>query len=423
MAQKTINPYPNLGAQFIAGLNAIISVPITSVDVLVNAVANYVESVYYPAGLSSVQKVEVKSVAYSAVDSYLDGLLRNPATNLYNSKQSSIIKMLAGPPMTSFLAVDEISDRISDIEDNLTLCGLNVENQTPLFFATMIGVNAYNYWLAQIALGGASAWHGYFNTAKVSAMGNVPFWTAAAMEGALIGSRSTNNGMIEPSDSIIGVEIISALTAALTIAVGRVVYGWIPMLNISYFNPVNPNSNIDSSNLRMFILKENTRSLQNEIFSSLSPEQKANVWSDKMNQVTNLKIWSTKQINLISEIMSFITPNLYIKGSFEYNNFVDFEKNWKLKAQSHFPKITLQHMLTSYNNLPPNGVPQYEPWSEAGDCECSVAHDWCSGNTESCQTCVCGGTSWGCGAFCVFSCDGMCLGNSNDSGNGINYNQ
>lgn len=229
MAQKTINPYPDLGIQFQAGLNAIIGglPPTPTIDQLVTQVYNYVVSVYY-SSVTPAQTVEIKSVAYSAIDSYVDGLLRNPATNLYNSKQTSIIKMLAGPPLTSFLTVDEVSNRISNIEDNLTLCGLSVENQTPLFFATMIGVNSYNYWLAQIALGVGSAWVSHFNTAKVSAMGNVPFWTAAAMEGALIGARSTNRGMIEPSDSIVGVEIISALTAALTIAAGKVIFTWIP---------------------------------------------------------------------------------------------------------------------------------------------------------------------------------------------------
>jgi hypothetical protein len=234
MSQITLNPYPDLGTEFIAGMNAIISVPITSIDILVTQVVNYVEATYYTAAITPAQKIELKSVAYSAIDSYVNG-----STNiaLYNSKQRPFINMLTGPSLTSFLTIDTIGNRILDVEDNITEANLRVDEQTPLFFGTMIGNTTYNYWLAQIPVAGP--WTPYFTTAKVSAMGNVPFWTAAAIEGALIGAKSTFKSMIDDTTQVVGNEIISALIGGLTIAAGKVIFLWIPRINSSYINSFN----------------------------------------------------------------------------------------------------------------------------------------------------------------------------------------
>jgi|ERR1035437_406779 hypothetical protein len=228
MSQITLNPYPDLGGQFTAGMASIIGAipPTPSVVQFVNAVAAYVELAYYPPlTITPAQLVEVKSVAYHAINNYV-----NPCGNLsnYNGMQLNFIKILTGPSLYSQLTVDSISNRILDVEDNITKCNFGVDEQAPLFYATMIGVTAYNYWLAQIALGAGSPWLAYFNAAKVSPTGNVPYWTAASMEGALIGAKFSMRGMIDQTTQIVGLEIISALVAALTIAAGKVIFVWIP---------------------------------------------------------------------------------------------------------------------------------------------------------------------------------------------------
>jgi hypothetical protein len=234
MSQITLNPYPDLGTEFIAGMNAIIAAPPATIDALVTDVVTYVQGVYYTAAITPAQKIELKSVAYSAINSYVNG---GTSSALYNGKQRAFINLLTGPSLTSFLTVDTIGSRILDVEDNITEANLRVEEQTPLFFGTMIGNTAYTYWLAQIALGGGSSWNTpYFVPAKVSAMGNVPFWTSAAIEGTLIGAKSTMRGMIDDTTQIVGNEIISALIGGLTIAAGKVIFLWIPRVKSGGFN-------------------------------------------------------------------------------------------------------------------------------------------------------------------------------------------
>ena len=242
---QTINPYPALGTQFTAGMNAIIAgLPGSpTINDLVTQVTTYVESVYYSGTPPSfTQNLEIKSVAYSAINSYVNGTIEGRNSSLYNSSQKSFINMLIGPSLTNYLTVDTIGSRILDIEDNISKSNFKIEDQTPLLFATMIGETVYTYWIAQIALGVASTWNtSYFAPAKVSAIGNVPFWTAAAIEGTLIGAKSTSRGMIQPTTEIVGMEMLSALIGALTIAAGKVVFLWIPRMqnNGGFNNPSN----------------------------------------------------------------------------------------------------------------------------------------------------------------------------------------
>jgi hypothetical protein len=230
MAQQTVNPYPDLGAQFQAGMNAIIAAlpPSPTVDDLVHQVVIYVETLFYTAAIEPAQKIEVKSVAYSAINSYIDSVIINPKTSLYKGSQNPFLYQMLGPSLINEITVDSIGNRIADIEDNITKSGLSVEEQTPLLMATMIGATANTYLLNEIALGGASLWINYFNAAQTSPTANLPFWVSIAMEGALIGAKSTKEGMIETTEQIVTTEIISALTAALTIAAGKVIFMWIP---------------------------------------------------------------------------------------------------------------------------------------------------------------------------------------------------
>ena len=230
MSQPTLNPYPDLGTQFTAGMNAIIAglPPSPTIDDLANEVIIYIEANYFiAASMSLAQKMEVKSVVYSCINSFVNSQVRT----MYGGMQKSFADMMIGPSFTNGLPVDTLGNRILDIQDNLSENNLSVEMQTPLLLAIMIGQTCYTYWLAQIALGGGSSWNTpYFVPAKVSAIANVPYWVAASMEGALIGARSTSRGMIETTTQIVSNEIIQALIGALTIAAGKVIFLWIPRI-------------------------------------------------------------------------------------------------------------------------------------------------------------------------------------------------
>ena len=113
MSQPTLNPYPTLGSEFIAGMNAVIAAAPANIDDIVNAVVAYVRAQYYTAAISPAQILELKSVAYSAINSYINGGTRSA---IYNGKQRAFINMMTGPSLNSFLTVDTIGSRILDIE-------------------------------------------------------------------------------------------------------------------------------------------------------------------------------------------------------------------------------------------------------------------------------------------------------------------
>jgi hypothetical protein len=64
MSQTTVNPYEEIGAQVQAGLAAIASTLTGgyTIDDLVNAVFTYVESVYWPGGVSTQIEIEIKAI-------------------------------------------------------------------------------------------------------------------------------------------------------------------------------------------------------------------------------------------------------------------------------------------------------------------------------------------------------------------------
>ncbi len=262
MSQKTVNPYPDLATQYASGLDYImVAMPgVPSIVNLVKAVCDYTESVYYPAGATTQQKMEMTSVAYSAINSYIAGLIRKPSKSVYNGNQHKFVGMMVGRSIEKELPVDAIDDRILDIENNITKSGLTVLDQTPLLMATEIGSSNYKYWLNQIALGGASAWLAYINAAKVSAMGNIPIWTSTSMEGALIGANLTPKGMIETTEQIVTTEIISSLISALTVTAGRVIFDWVPKVEFSLLS--------DSNKYATVLLPNNVKIIGEETYVS-----------------------------------------------------------------------------------------------------------------------------------------------------------
>jgi hypothetical protein len=224
MSQQTINPYPQIGKDFKNGLIAIIAglpTPATVED-LVDQVYNFIDSTFY-SGLSGAQKIELRSIIYTAINCYING----GVSNMYSDGPNAITAMMTVPTFINSLTVDSLGERISDIEDNITKAGLSINQQTPYFLATVMGTESNSYWIGEIA-SGASPWQTpYFDNALAGAIINVPWWVAATMEGALIGSRLTPKGMITPTDEIISTDIISSLVAALVITAGKVIFKWV----------------------------------------------------------------------------------------------------------------------------------------------------------------------------------------------------
>src|SRR5277367_4418026 len=103
----TYNPYQGIATQYSAGLDYIIANLTTGdVDDLVTQVTAYVNSLGLLPNTSTVQ-MEISSVAYSAVNSYINGEKGN-----YSGGQLSFVNKMTGPSFTSGLTVDSLQTRI-----------------------------------------------------------------------------------------------------------------------------------------------------------------------------------------------------------------------------------------------------------------------------------------------------------------------
>jgi hypothetical protein len=227
---NTINPYPLIGVQLQDGLNAIIAALPASptIDELVTEVYNFVKPLYY-ANANTQVSVEIKSVAYNAVNSYRNSLVLTGLAE-YKNDQPHFIEMLIGASMTSAIATDSIIDRIADIEDNIGTSELTINEQTPLFLATTLGRNAAQYWRTQIDLGGGSSWANHFSTNAGQNYLNELLWAVAAMNGALSSYGACPTGLIEPTTASVTTKMVSALIGALTVSAGKVLFNWIPRI-------------------------------------------------------------------------------------------------------------------------------------------------------------------------------------------------
>ncbi len=207
---------------------------------LVDAVYTYVISVYYPGGTTAQLEIELKSIARTAINSYVNNLVIGGQAG-YNAAQFRFIEMMVGSSLTSNLSVNTIGDRITDIENNLTDNQLTVSEQTPLLLAATIGFNAATYWntkIIPVTQGGSAPtpgpWAPYLPPNSQSYL-NLPFYVAAAMNGALAAYGATPSGMVEPSVNFVTNKMVSALIGALTVTAGKVIFNWIP--RIQHVNP------------------------------------------------------------------------------------------------------------------------------------------------------------------------------------------
>ena len=246
MSQNTVNPYAQIGAQIAPGLTSIgNAASLNNVDDLVNAVYAYIQPLYY-SGASTQVDIEIKSVAYNAVNSCMNWSVMLGDTT-YNAMQAPFIELLIGSSMTSNLAPDSFQDRVLDIEDNIGTASLTATDQTPLFLATTVGNNAYQYWAAQIAGGGGSLWNPHFSSNAGQNYMNSLLWNSGAMNGALAAYAASPIGMIEPITAVVSTKMISALIGALTITAGKVLFNWTPRVTKPLQLSINRISNLGNT--------------------------------------------------------------------------------------------------------------------------------------------------------------------------------
>ena len=229
MAIITFNPYPQIGTQLTAGLDAVSGAltPASTVDEFVNAIYNYIQPIYYPvSGGLAVPKqteIEIKSVVYNIINAYSDKVINQLP---WTDQQLNFASMMLGLTTTNNTPINALAAWFSDIQDNISDANQPIDEQTPLLLAIQSGISIYAYWNTKIAAPGT--WTPFFQTPAALNYANIPLWTAACMEGALIGANASQKGLIAPTTDIVSVNIISSLIGALTIGAGKVIFKWVP---------------------------------------------------------------------------------------------------------------------------------------------------------------------------------------------------
>lgn len=236
MSSQTLNPYSVISGQIVAAMNQIAS----SLDAdstendLVKVVYEMVQPIYYPDA-TAAQEIEIKSVASNIINAYCNGAL-NTQPN-FNAIQIYFIELLTGLKTASTTPINSLDSWYRDIEGNVSKANLSTDEQTSIFLATQTARTINNYWLDQIGI--VTDWEPFLQN-DLRDYANIPLWTIAAVEGALLGASASEKGLIAPTTDITSVDIVSSLIGAVTIAAGKVIFKWVPQIQ-----PINISDAID----------------------------------------------------------------------------------------------------------------------------------------------------------------------------------
>ncbi|MCC7534132.1 MAG: hypothetical protein IT246_09345 [Bacteroidia bacterium] len=226
MAIKTFNPYPLIGTQLTAGMDAVAASlsPTSTVDEFVNVIYNLVQPLYYPPVPAPPQlEVEIKSVIYNIINAYSSKVIN---TLPWTAQQQNFIQMMLGLNTTNNTPINSLDIWLSDIQDNISDANQSIDDQTPLLLAIKCGISVNSYWSSKVETPGE--WSRFFQPRAASNYANIPLWVVACMEGALIGANASQKGLIAPTTDITSVNIISSLIGAVTIGAGKIIFKWIP---------------------------------------------------------------------------------------------------------------------------------------------------------------------------------------------------
>lgn len=226
----TFNPYKILGEQLVDGLDTIAAKLTNSstVDDLVNEIYKYIQPIYYSGKVPKVVELEIKSVAYSVINTYINSTFGGAVA--YSSDQYYFIDLMLLCPKN--IPVNGIADYLSDVEDSIVISGISIVDQTPLLLAINDGQTVNKYWNTKVEA--PDDWAKFFNRNPAINYANIPFWTAACMQGSLIGSNASSRGLISPTTDIVTVQIVSSLIGALSIGAGKIIFNWTPKINLAF---------------------------------------------------------------------------------------------------------------------------------------------------------------------------------------------
>ncbi|MFA4851575.1 MAG: hypothetical protein WC599_03560 [Bacteroidales bacterium] len=251
MATQSINPYPLLGKYTSDGLDDLIK-NITGTPTFEDF-NNYIESYVIKSlgfGKPKLTEIEITSIVPHAVNNYINSKIESFSIEQAVFIDVLLITIIKTQPL-------EIPNFISDAEDNISKSKyLTFKERIPLFFVTQIGTTVFNYWLKQITDGKTSPWFRFLNTNSAIDIANLPYWVSAAMQAALFftykGDYSTD---MKDGVKIAGHDFVTALTASIGLAAGKVIFRWIPRINIPQLS-LNKKAIVNLYNLDMRLIND-----------------------------------------------------------------------------------------------------------------------------------------------------------------------
>lgn len=226
------SPYGAIAAQHVAGLNAISSVisPGMTIYDLISEITNYVTPIYFPSP-TAYDEVQFSPIIFNAIDSYVESDISG-----YTDEQNYYLDLLRNGIFQA--PIDKLYQFFVDFQENVLKSNLSKQQQIPLLIAEAIVKASYLYWKQEIE-NPSSAWYsnGYFESSEYKNYLNLPHWLDATTVGVLTSANMAHTyGQLDPP-RIIGVDIVSALTASLGLSAGVVMFKWLPKIHTSISVP------------------------------------------------------------------------------------------------------------------------------------------------------------------------------------------
>lgn len=208
MATTSYNPFPNIGDQVTGALDEISTLsPASTVDDFVDTIINYIITTFYGGTVSTPIEQELKSVAYSVINNYLNNRIPKNFMRIENTPTNSLSQWFA------------------ELQDDYSSKNSNTLESWPMLMAIQAGKTVSQYWDGKVTTPGT--WATFFDATQYKNYANINFWTEGAMIGAVLGAAcSQTPGLIAPTSDAPTSNIVSAVIGAAAISGGNVVFKW-----------------------------------------------------------------------------------------------------------------------------------------------------------------------------------------------------
>ena len=219
------NPYKEYNGLFIEGMDYVIEnlpSPCTEDD-LKNVVGTFAKDHFgYSSG--TISDSELKSIIPFSISAYL-----NKEIGAFNAQQMYYLYLLfEGIKNTPY---EKFREFVINLDNGIAESSLTLQEKAELYLVTMVTDSINAYWDTKITTPGD--WEPYFNANSDINRNNKRFWVEAAAQAAsyFISKGASEYGIASPP-KISGPDIVTSFTAALAIASGKVVFGWLPQIKV-----------------------------------------------------------------------------------------------------------------------------------------------------------------------------------------------